>query len=158
MRTKILYITIALLMTSCESEMINRFDIKDSLSTKIELSPVSSEIIGSEIVITSSLRGGNGQYIHYVGHCWDYYENYSYSLPMIQDNSNTIVYSSIFSGKSDLNSDGVVDVMDIPKDGSQISRNFTSVIPYYADSVCVVGSFAVFNESIIYYGYWETIE
>lgn len=160
MKTTIIIITIGLFLSACESELIPiDYDTYSALSTKIKVETVSLQYKESEIEITSSISGGNGQFINFVGHCWDYYERFaSLQSPTIQDHSDMIVYSTILSGITDVNGDGLIDSNDITMDGNQIARNFSSMIPLYADSVCIARSFAIFNDSVIIYGYMEYIE
>jgi hypothetical protein len=102
------------------------------------------------IHVESSLKGGVGQYIHYVGYCWSKDLNVD---PVKDSNSIYIPYSSIVKSTIDINGDGKIDQQDFFSDGGMIERTYSTDIQLDLTGVNLifVRAFVSFNDSLAIY-------
>ncbi len=150
MKKNWIIILLILMSCGCVKDLIS-ID-HQALDTKIEVViDEVSDIGNNTIKIKSTLSGGAGQLINYVGNCWIETSQYSDVDPTINSNSQYIDYSSIVTGNEDVNGDGVINADDIFGDGGFIRRSYSTDINVHPDSVYHIRSFVIFNDTIINY-------
>ncbi len=144
------YFIIGFFLISCstfDNEMI-RFD-RSVYSTFIDVQIDSLTYKNDSIfTVKSSLNGGQGQIINYVGICWSHsLDIYSLSLPIIGQNSTKVKYEFIL----DKNGDDIVDDRDLP---FPLKRNFFSTIIINKDLFQYIWfrPFVIFNDTVTLYG------
>jgi hypothetical protein len=145
------------LSVSCHKEVV-RFD-RSACSTLIDIK-IESLTFSNDSVFTleTSMYGGVGQSIEFLGHCWSVNAGFPPNLkPTISSNNIKVSYESIIFSSFDLNGDGIIDNRDIPADGSLMRRHFSSKINIKKGQnfSIVFRPFVIFNDTITRYGQHE---
>ena len=132
--------------------MIDFVEADCSTLIKVSIDEALLNPLDGSIHVETTLTGGLGQDIHYVGYCW----SKDYNVKPVKDsNSIYIPYESIVLGSVDVNGDGKIDQMDYFSDGGMLLRTFSSDIPINLTGVTSiqVKAFVSFNDSLAIYSY-----
>jgi hypothetical protein len=125
------------------------------IEIKIETLTVEND---SVYTLETSLYGGVGQSIAFLGHCWSVNTSIPPNLnPTINSNNVKVNYGSIIFSGFDLNADGIIDNRDIPADGSLMRRHFLSKINIKKGQnySIVFRPFVIFNDTVTRYGQYK---
>lgn len=150
MRKFIFIILVPFIFFSCKKEMVDFDRTECSTLVRVKIDEAYLYQLEGYIHLESTLTGGLGQNIHYVGYCWSKDFNVA---PVKDSNSIYIPYESIVKSSVDVNADGKIDQQDYFADGSMIVRTYSSDIPINFSGVNIikVRAFVSFNDSLAIY-------